>query len=92
MIAVILVSSLWTTTAINVIIIVWNMAATTKNPGRYTGLYHFVYYPGAVFAPGSVGTITDVTGRQPFMLNVPMFAVPAIVMFGFIKTKGMQTA
>ena len=92
MIAVILVSSLWTTTAINVIIIVWNMAATTKNTGTNTGLYHFFYYPGAAFAPGSVGTITDVTGRQPFLLKVPMFAVPAIVMFGFIKTKGMQTA
>jgi cyanate permease len=92
MIAVILVSIVWTATAINAIIIVWNRAATTKNTGMYTWLTYFFYYAGAAFGPGIVGTITDVTGWQPFLLNVPVFGVPTIGMLGFVKTKGMQAA
>jgi MFS family permease len=85
MVAVVLVSIGWASTAINAIVIVWNMAATTRTTGTYTGLYYFFYYAGAAFGPGIVGTITDMTGWRPFLLNVGVFAVLAIVLLVFVK-------
>jgi len=90
MVAVVLISIGWTSTAINAIVIVWNMAATIRTTGTYTGLYYFFYYAGAASGPGIVGTITDMTGWQPFLLNVAVFAVLAIVLLAFVKTTSAE--
>lgn len=85
-VAIVLVSAGWTATAINAIVIVWNMAATARNTGTYTGLYYFFYYAGAAFGPGIVGTITDLTGWEPFLLTIAVFAALAILLLMFVRT------
>jgi len=86
MVAVVFISIGWASTAINAIVIVWNMAATTRTTGTYTGLYYFFYYAGAAFGPGIVGLITDMTGWQPFLLNVAVFSALAIGLLAMVKS------
>ena len=89
MITVILVAIGWAAVVINAIVITWNIGATNKNIGTYTGLYYFFYYAGAAFGPGIVGSITDLTGWYPFLLNVAVFSILSFIMLSFVKTESI---
>jgi Na+/melibiose symporter-like transporter len=89
MVTVILVSVGWTAVSINAIVLVWNMAANIKNTGTYTGLFYFFFYTGQAFGPGIVGTMTDLTGWYPFLLETAIIALVAMGTLSLVKTRDL---
>jgi MFS family permease len=85
MITVTLVSIGWTALSINAIVIVWNVSGSKNNLGTYTGLYHLFASSAAVVGPAVVGFMTDLTGWNPFLLNVALFPILTFIIIRSIK-------
>ena len=81
----------YATFAVNGIVIVWNLSASSTTTGTHTGLYYLLYYAGQAVGPGLVGLITDVTGWGPFLLNVSPFIVAALLLLTQVRREGPRS-
>jgi Na+/melibiose symporter-like transporter len=90
-ITVTMIAIAWATVSINAIVMVWNLARSSKESGTYTGLYYFFYYAGAASGPAIVGFLTDLNGWHSYWLNISLFTVAAFVMLLLVKNVSNPT-
>ena len=86
-IAVILLSIGWSTLVINMIVIIWGKAPSSKEAGTYTGLYYFFYYGAAAFGPALLGLFTDLTSWYYLLLNAAIIYVIGFILILFVKSE-----
>jgi MFS family permease len=84
-IAVILLSIGWSTLVINMIVIIWGKAPSSKESGTYTGLYYFFYYGAAAFGPALLGLFTDLTSWYYLFLNAAIIYAIGFILILFVK-------
>ena len=84
-IAIILVSIAWSMLGINMIVIIWGKAPSTKETGTYTGLYYLFYYGAAAFGPAIVGLFIDLTSWYYLLLNIAIIFALGFILTFFIK-------
>ncbi|MFX1325724.1 MAG: MFS transporter [Promethearchaeota archaeon] len=77
----------WGFININSIVIVWEMAPTSKKIGTYTGVYYFFSFLAAIIGPFLVGTFTDLLGNDMLFLICSFFFIAALV-FVFLVKRG----
>ena len=75
----------WAFININSIVIVWEMAPTTKKIGTYTGLYYFFSFMAAILGPFLVGLIIDVLGNTTLFLVSSFFFILALILIFLVK-------
>jgi MFS family permease len=86
-IAVILLSIGWSTLVINMIVIIWGKAPSSKEAGTYTGLYYFFYYGAAAFGPALLGLFTDLTSWYYLLLNAAIIYAIGFILILFVKSE-----
>ena len=86
-IAVILLSIGWSTLVINMIVIIWGKAPSSKEAGTYTGLYYFFYYGAAAFGPALLGLFTDLTSWYYLFLNAAIVYAIGFILILFVKSE-----
>ena len=86
-IAVILLSIGWSTLVINMIVIIWGKAPSSKEAGTYTGLYYFFYYGAAAFGPALLGLFTDLTSWYYLFLNAAIIYAIGFILILFVKSE-----
>jgi MFS family permease len=77
----------WGFININSIVIVWEMAPTSKKIGTYTGVYYFFSFLAAILGPFMVGSLTDALGNTYLFLVCSFFFIAALV-FMFLVRRG----
>ncbi|MHA2400708.1 MAG: MFS transporter [Promethearchaeota archaeon] len=77
----------WGFININSIVIVWEMAPTSKKIGTYTGVYYFFSFMAAILGPFMVGSLTDALGNTYLFLVCSFFFIAALV-FMFLVRRG----
>ncbi len=77
----------WGFININSIVIVWEMAPTSKKIGTYTGVYYFFSFMAAILGPFMVGSLTDALGNTFLFLVCSFFFIAALV-FMFLVRRG----
>jgi maltose/moltooligosaccharide transporter len=75
----------WGFININSIVIVWEMAPTSRKIGTYTGVYYFFSFMAAIFGPFMVGSLTDVLGNYTLFLVSSFFFIAALVFMFLVK-------
>ncbi|MFW9866419.1 MAG: MFS transporter [Candidatus Thorarchaeota archaeon] len=77
----------WGFININSIVIVWEMAPTSKKIGTYTGVYYFFSFMAAIIGPFWVGSLTDAFGNATLFLICTFFFLAALI-FMFLVRRG----
>ena len=77
----------WGFININSIVIVWEMAPTSKKIGTYTGVYYFFSFMAAILGPFMVGSLTDALGNTYLFIVCSFFFIAALV-FMFLVRRG----
>ncbi|MFX1470610.1 MAG: MFS transporter [Promethearchaeota archaeon] len=77
----------WGFININSIVIVWQMAPSSKKIGTYTGVYYFFSFLAAILGPFMVGSLTDLLGNYTLFLVSSFFFIAALV-FMFLVRRG----
>jgi Na+/melibiose symporter-like transporter len=77
----------WAFININSIVIVWQMAPTSKKIGTYTGVYYFFSFMAAILGPFMVGSLTDLLGNHTLFLICYFFFLAALI-FMFLVQRG----
>ncbi|MHA1915162.1 MAG: MFS transporter [Promethearchaeota archaeon] len=77
----------WGFININSIVIIWEMAPTSKKIGTYTGVYYFFSFLAAILGPFMVGSLTDALGNVYLFLVCSFFFIAALV-FMFLVRRG----
>ena len=75
----------WALININSIVIVWEMAPTTRKIGTYTGLYYFFSFMAAILGPFLVGLIIDALGNETLFLVSSFFFILALIFIFLVK-------
>ena len=75
----------WGFININSIVIVWEMAPTSKKIGTYTGVYYFFSFMAAILGPFMVGSLTDMLGNVTLFLVCSFFFIAALVFMFLVK-------
>ena len=75
----------WALININSIVIVWEMAPTTKKIGTYTGLYYFFSFAAAILGPFMIGLIVDALGNETLFLASSFFYIIALIFVSLVK-------
>jgi Na+/melibiose symporter-like transporter len=75
----------WGFININSIVIIWEMAPTSKKIGTYTGVYYFFSFMAAILGPFMVGSFTDVLGNATLFLICSFFFIIAFVFMLMVK-------
>ena len=75
----------WGFININSIVIIWEMAPTSKKIGTYTGVYYFFSFMAAILGPFMVGSLTDVLGNSTLFLICSFFFIIALVFMLMVK-------
>lgn len=70
---------------VNTIVIVWELAPSTKKIGTYTGLYYFFSVLAQILGPLSVGGLRDLFGRTSLLLDGAIFLILALVCMFFVR-------
>lgn len=65
---------------INAVVVLWNLAPSSRVLGTYSGLYTVGWAGGGIAGPGLVGLAVDVTGWRTMLLHIAVLAVVAIVL------------
>ncbi|MGI5286244.1 MFS transporter [Nonomuraea polychroma] len=65
---------------INAVVVLWNLAPSSRVLGTYTGLYTVGWAGGALAGPALVGLAVDLTGWHLMLLHITVLAVIAIVL------------
>lgn len=75
----------WAFININSIVIVWEMAPTSKKIGTYTGVYYFFSFMAAILGPFIVGSLIDAIGNSSLLLVCSFFFIAALILMFFVK-------
>jgi Na+/melibiose symporter-like transporter len=75
----------WGFININSIVIVWQMAPTSKKIGTYTGVYYFFSFMAAILGPFMVGSLIDVLGNYTLFLVSSFFFIAALIFMFLVK-------
>jgi len=75
----------WAFININSIVIVWEMAPTSKKIGTYTGVYYFFSFLAAILGPFMVGSLIDLLGNFTLFLVCSFFFIAALVLMFLVK-------
>ncbi len=75
----------WGFININSIVIVWEMAPTSKKIGTYTGVYYFFSFMAAILGPFMVGSLIDALGNSTLFLVSSFFFIAALIFMFFVK-------
>ncbi|MFX1304379.1 MAG: MFS transporter [Promethearchaeota archaeon] len=75
----------WAFININSIVIVWQMAPTSKKIGTYTGVYYFFSFMAAILGPFMVGSLTDLLGNYTLFLVSYFFFLAALVFMYLVR-------
>ncbi len=75
----------WGFININSIVIVWEMAPTSKKIGTYTGVYYFFSFMAAILGPFLVGSLIDLLGNYTLFLVSSFFFIIALIFMFFVK-------
>lgn len=65
---------------INAVVVLWNLAPSSRVIGTYTGLYTVGWASGALAGPALVGLAIDLTGWHLMLVHITVLAVIAIVL------------
>ncbi|MEU4541240.1 MFS transporter [Streptosporangium sp. NPDC023825] len=65
---------------INAVVVLWNLAPSSRVLGAYTGLYTVGWAGGGFAGPALVGLAVDVTGWRPMLLHIAVLAVVAVLL------------
>ena len=77
----------WALVNINSIVIVWEMAPTSKKIGTYTGVYYFFSFLAAILGPFFAGLFVDLLGNVYLFLVCDFFFIAALI-FMFLVRRG----
>jgi len=75
----------WGFININSIVIVWQMAPTSKKIGTYTGVYYFFSFMAAILGPFMVGSLIDMLGNYTLFLVSSFFFIAALIFMFLVK-------
>jgi len=70
---------------VNTIVIIWELAPSTKKIGTYTGLYYFFSVLAQILGPISVGGLRDLFGKTSLLLDGAIFLILAFVFMFFVR-------
>ncbi|MET8002741.1 MFS transporter [Nonomuraea glycinis] len=65
---------------INAVVVLWNLAPSSRVLGTYTGLYTVGWAGGGFVGPAVVGLAVDVTGWHLLLLHIALLAAVAIAL------------
>ncbi|WP_436756693.1 MFS transporter [Streptosporangium sp. V21-05] len=65
---------------INAVVVLWNLAPSSRVLGAYTGLYTVGWATGGFAGPALVGLAVDVTGWRLTLLHIAVLAVVAVLL------------
>jgi MFS family permease len=65
---------------INAVVVLWNLAPSSRVLGTYTGLYTVGWASGGIAGPALVGLAVDITGWHLMLLHVAILTVIAILL------------
>jgi MFS family permease len=65
---------------INAVVVLWNLAPSSRVLGAYTGLYTVGWATGGFAGPALVGLAVDVTGWHLMLLHIAVLAVVAVLL------------
>lgn len=65
---------------VNAVVVLWNLAPSSRVLGTYTGLYTVGWASGGFAGPALVGLAVDVTGWRLMLLHVAVLAVVAVLL------------
>ncbi len=86
-IVIILLSIGWAMININMIVIIWGKAPSSKEIGTHTGIYYLFYYAAAAFGPALIGLFTDLTSWYYMLLNTALIYAIALILMFFVKSE-----
>ena len=84
---IILLSIGWAMININIIVIIWGKAPSSKEVGTYTGIFYLFYYAAAAFGPAVIGLFTDLTSWYYMLLNTALLYAIALILMFFVKSE-----
>ncbi|MER5643684.1 MFS transporter [Streptosporangium sp. NPDC002524] len=64
---------------VNAVVVLWNLAPSSRVLGAYTGLYTVGWASGGFAGPALVGLAVDVTGWRPMLLHIAVLAFVAVL-------------
>jgi MFS family permease len=64
---------------VNAVVVLWNLAPSTRVVGTYTGLYTVGWVGGGFLGPAVVGGLVDLTGWPLLLLHVAVIALLAVL-------------
>ncbi|MFX1571556.1 MAG: MFS transporter [Promethearchaeota archaeon] len=70
---------------VNTIVVVWELAPSTKKIGTYTGLYYFFSVLAMILGPISVGGLRDLFGKTSLLLDGAIFLILAFIFMFFVR-------
>jgi len=70
--------------AVNGVVIVWNMAPSSRFIGAYTGIYTIAAACGATLVPALVGLLVDLTSWHYFMLHAAVVGLIAVSIMSLV--------
>jgi MFS family permease len=65
---------------INAVVVLWNLAPSSRVLGTYTGLYTVGWASGGIAGPALVGLAVDITGWHLMLLHIAILTVIAILL------------
>jgi MFS family permease len=65
---------------INTLVVMWNLAPSSRVLGTYTGLYTVGWAAGGMAGPALVGLAVDVTGWHLMLLHIAVLTVVAVLL------------
>ncbi|WP_218040542.1 MFS transporter [Actinomadura sp. WMMB 499] len=65
---------------INAVVVLWNLAPSSRVLGTYTGLYTVGWAGGGMAGPALVGLAIDVTGWRFMLLHVAVLTIAAVLL------------
>jgi MFS family permease len=65
---------------INALVVLWNLAPSSRVLGTYTGLYTVGWASGGFVGPALVGLAVDLTGWHLMLLHTAVLAVIAVAL------------
>jgi MFS family permease len=65
---------------INAVVVLWNLAPSSRVLGAYTGLYTVGWATGGIAGPALVGLAVDITGWELMLVHIAVLAVAAALL------------
>ncbi|ADJ47143.1 major facilitator transporter [Amycolatopsis mediterranei S699] len=77
---------------VNAVVVLWNLAPSTRLVGTYTGLYTVGWVSGGFLGPAVVGGLVDLTGWPLLLLHVAIVALLAVLAVGRVSARQRRSS